>query len=1162
MKRLLVILLCMALMLATGSVWALAEDGAGEYDEVWVAPATDYGDTGLAPDESVLREVAGLADALAPEGEDAEPEGETIAPEADVLPPEEIEVDLSDVTEEVSEPAGLPDWDEGGPLTDACQDGLDNDEAIAGYIDQALRENQPGTGRMRLRAAFGGSGRFSGTDAKLYDALKAEAVKVAAGELGSTSFSFAYSTLFEDRAYTPADLGLTSLYQADGLADPAAVYAFWDKVMPDVKTVTRALLADSPYEFYWYDKTIGMRWYRVPYAFDGETIRLANYESGVFTVDFAVAKEYSATNATGTYETNTQLGRSVKTAAQNAANIVLQCSSITDDLLRMEAYKNRICDLVSYNSDAVAGVTPYGNPWQLIWVFDGDAGTNVVCEGYAKAFQYLCDLTTGFQKNVSVISVTGKMKSRSQQEPGDHMWNVVRYDGVNYLVDATNCDTGTNGTYSNRLFMRGYSYIEEGGAPAYCFQLSDGATLSYIYDEFSTSVFSASELALCDNPIGLLDDVNAGSVGGLTWRLGGDGALYITGNGPIPAFSDASPAPWDAAKVKQVTLSDGVTAIGAKAFRNCANLTKASVPDSVTSVADDAFAGCSAMTGSGGKIFLTCRSPIKSWVESHGLSASVHHADVVTDPAEEATCIQAGKTQGSHCAACGDVIVAQVAVKATGHKEQTLTGTDATCTAEGLTDGTYCTVCGVTVTAQKTIPAKGHSFGAWTTAQAATCAMPGSEARTCSACETVETRSVPATGLHTYGAWTTTQAPTCTQAGTEMRACEVCGNIETRSIAATGHSPAPVYGYDSTCASTGLTDGVVCSACGETLEAQQPIALKAHTPAPAYGYDSTCYYTGLTDGSYCSVCGATLVAQQPIGMKAHTPVLVTGYLSTYDYPGVTDGSYCAVCGVTLVPQQVIPQLEWPARVLDKNKNNGTVTVNLGEKVRLVPQFAYAAGAEVTGFKSGKAKVAEVDGGGLVTALAEGKAKITVTTSNKKQKATITVVVVDPYKPMGIGIAQGKAITLTMGQPVQLGVGLTPATARATLTWKSNKAKVATVDGNGVVYPVGEGKAKITVTTHNKKKATIAVTVVDPYKPLGVSIAQGKAITLSVGQAVQLYAGLNPVTAQSALTWKSNKAAVATVDGNGVVIAQKKGKAKITVMTYNKKKATITVNVVD
>ena len=408
-------------------------------------------------------------------------------------------------------------------------------------------------------------------------------------------------------------------------------------------------------------------------------------------------------------------------------------------------------------------------------------------------------------------------------------------------------------------------------------------------------------------------------------------------------------------------------------------------------------------------------------------------------------------------------------------------------------------------------------------------------------------------------------AETCTTDGkTAGSHCSVCGAIiiAQKTVPAKGHSLQTMKGKAATCTAAGLTDGSKCSVCGEVLIAQKSIPATDHTPVMDYGYASTCAANGLTDGSHCATCGVVLVAQQPIGMKAHTPVLVPGYLSTYDYPGLTDGSYCAVCGVTLVPQQVIPQLAWPARVLEKNKNNGTVTVNLGEKVRLVPQFAYAAGAEVTGFRSGKAKVAGVDGGGLVTALAEGKAKITVTTSNKKQKATITVVVVDPYKPMGIGIAQGKAITLTMGQPVQLGVGLNPATARATLTWKSNKAKVATVDGNGVVYPVGEGKAKITVTTHNKKKATIAVTVVDPYKPLGVSIAQGKTLTIKVNQTALLSATLNPASAQSALTWQSSKPSVVFVDSNGIIAGVKKGKAKITVMTYNKKKATITVNVVD
>ena len=408
-------------------------------------------------------------------------------------------------------------------------------------------------------------------------------------------------------------------------------------------------------------------------------------------------------------------------------------------------------------------------------------------------------------------------------------------------------------------------------------------------------------------------------------------------------------------------------------------------------------------------------------------------------------------------------------------------------------------------------------------------------------------------------------AATCTKDGlTDGSKCSTCGEVLTaqKSIPAKGHSLQTVKGKAATCTAAGLTDGSKCSVCGEVLTAQKSIPAKGHSPQTVKGKATTCTAAGLTDGSKCSVCGEVLTAQKSIPATGHTPVYVAGYGATYDAPGMTDGSYCAVCGVTLVPQQVIPQLEWPARVLDRNKNNGTVTVNLGEKVRLVPQFAYAAGAEVTGFKSGKAKVAGVDGGGLVTALAEGKAKITVTTSNKKQKATITVVVVDPYKPMGIGIAQGKAITLTMGQPVQLGVGLNPATARATLTWKSNKAKVATVDGNGVVYPVGEGKAKITVTTHNKKKATIAVTVVDPYKPLGVSIAQGKTLTIKVNQTALLSATLNPASAQSALTWQSSKPSVVFVDSNGIIAGVKKGKAKITVTTYNKKKATITVNVVD
>ena len=253
------------------------------------------------------------------------------------------------------------------------------------------------------------------------------------------------------------------------------------------------------------------------------------------------------------------------------------------------------------------------------------------------------------------------------------------------------------------------------------------------------------------------------------------------------------------------------------------------------------------------------------------------------------------------------------------------------------------------------------------------------------------------------------------------------------------------------------------------------------------------------------------------------------------------------------------ELELQTIVLSKEKDNGEITLAVGEQRQIDPAFATANGWTVTGYKSSKAKAVTVDGNGLVTACAEGKAKITVKTDNKK-KAKIKVKVIDPYKPDNIAIAQGKEITLAVGQSVRLDAVLSPVTAQTTLEWKSSKGKYVTVDGSGVVYAAAEGSAKITVKTHNKKKASIKVKVVDPYKPNGVSIPQGKEATLTVGQTLQLGAALSPSTAQATLVWTSNKPGVATVDGSGFVTAVGKGSAKITVKTHNGKKATFKVKV--
>ena len=75
---------------------------------------------------------------------------------------------------------------------------------------------------------------------------------------------------------------------------------------------------------------------------------------------------------------------------------------------------------------------------------------------------------------------------------------------------------------------------------------------------------------------------------------------------------------------------------------------------------------------------------------------------------------------------------------------------------------------------------------------------------------------------HSFGDWAVTTAPTCTEDGVETRSC-ACGETETRAVAALGHTEQAVSGTAPTFDNTGLTDGVICATCGETLIAQEII---------------------------------------------------------------------------------------------------------------------------------------------------------------------------------------------------------------------------------------------------------------------------------------------------------------------------------------------------
>ena len=241
--------------------------------------------------------------------------------------------------------------------------------------------------------------------------------------------------------------------------------------------------------------------------------------------------------------------------------------------------------------------------------------------------------------------------------------------------------------------------------------------------------------------------------------------------------------------------------------------------------------------------------------------------------------------------------------------------------------------------------------------------------------------------------------------------------------------------------------------------------------------------------------------------------------------------------------------------ITKNRQKAAVTLDIGAQAQITTNAPEGTPVRAV---SKKTNVATVNDALILTAVKEGTATIAVTAG--KNKATITVTVVDPYKPTSVSLGAAK-VTVNLGKTLRLEPTLAPESAKTTITFTSSKAKVAKVDANGLITALTEGTTKITATTANKKKATITVIVVDPYKPSAISLGAAK-ITVNLGETLRLEPTLTPESAKTTITFTSSKAKVAKVDANGLIMALTEGTTKITATTANKKKATITVTVVD
>ncbi len=134
--------------------------------------------------------------------------------------------------------------------------------------------------------------------------------------------------------------------------------------------------------------------------------------------------------------------------------------------------------------------------------------------------------------------------------------------------------------------------------------------------------------------------------------------------------------------------------------------------------------------------------------------------------------------KGSHkkVCECGKEIAEDM--PATGHTEVTDAAVAPTCTEPGKTEGSHCSVCGEVLTAQQTVNALGHDMGEFVQTTAPTCTAKGVKTATCKreGCNHTETQDIPAKG-HTLEKVEKVAATESKEGVKEHYRCTECGDL-------------------------------------------------------------------------------------------------------------------------------------------------------------------------------------------------------------------------------------------------------------------------------------------------------------------------------------------------------------------------------------------------
>ena len=211
----------------------------------------------------------------------------------------------------------------------------------------------------------------------------------------------------------------------------------------------------------------------------------------------------------------------------------------------------------------------------------------------------------------------------------------------------------------------------------------------------------------------------------------------------------------------------------------------------------------------------------------------------------------------------------------------------------------------------------------------------------------------------------------------------------------------------------------------------------------------------------------------------------------------------------------------------------------------------ATNKDITWSSSDK-NVATVSDSGLVTPTGNGTARITASAAGGTIKSYCFIEVKMNIPVTGISMSQTEV--LMTEEQMKLSASVLPANAsNQTITWSSSDSSIATVDQEGNVKKVADGKVRITArTADGGYTASTEVTVQTISVPVeSIELSQDGVEMNAIGTTCQLYASINPSDADiQDITWTSSDSKVVTVDDQGLVTSVGGGTATVTARTVD------------